>query len=879
MLILGAFASISKAQLQEDDALIAWFDFNGNANDLSANGFNATLVGPSNYTNDRFGNSNRAFAFNGENYFTINNTNENFKPTTFPFSVSAWLRIPSDFQGQFTFFKNDFAENIYSGIRGTIIPSGLVTIGIENGQTISTPNRRTKTGTTNIKDGQWHLITCVVRGLSDMDIYVDCSNDQGSYSGSATTIGYSASNPGIVGAYDGVLGSGGFEFSRGSIDQLFFIKKALTQDDVNALFFDESASIFGNLTICQGQETTITATGGTSYLWSNGATTSSITVSEAGTYNVIISNGNNCSRELSAIVEVLSPIALEISAPNGTTSCGGNVALTANVNSSFVWNDGSTENPRTVSTSGTYFIQTAGTCASTSNSIEVNVYDNPATPEITPSGNITITQGNSVTLQSSEAASYEWMPTGETTSSIEVNSNGAFKVRITDENGCTALSNEVVVSVIPPVVTGSCSAAEVVQYDPKKDNAGNVLPASRQITSRALGAAQNSDETTSEENINFVALGFGGSITLRMDGPIANGPGDDIKVFETTFNPASSNCNRYPERVAAYASQDNCNWVYLGQGCQDQTFDLGELNWAEYIKLIDVSPVDHPFNNSTSDGYDVDGVECLNGPAMEPVMQDLNANNATSVVAFSQTTRKDGAPIAAARSNPEQALGAPQNTNTVNFVSLGFSGSITLKLGYVAFDKDGNDIQVIETSFNNPTCGQYAEKANVELSLDGNTYYEAGNLCLDGSVDIAATGLTGVQYVRISDRSPASFFSGSADGYDVDGVVVLQPGCSTVQSQRIDDNTWTPDEIAQVSVSQMTATNQVNVEISNTEKAQQINIDLLSIDGRIVSSQRINTNENSTVNSIVDLSGVNAGIYLVNVRGAEMNQSFKVVKH
>ena len=427
--------------------------------------------------------------------------------------------------------------------------------------------------------------------------------------------------------------------------------------------------------------------------------------------------------------------------------------------------------------------------------------------------------------------------------------------------------------------TGSCNAIEVVQYESKKDNAGNTLPASRQITSRAIGAAQNSDETTSEENINFVALGFGGSITLRMSGPIANGPGDDLKVFETTFNPASSNCNRYPERVAAYASQDNCNWVYLGTQCQDATFDLGPLNWAEYIKLIDVSPVDHPFNNSISDGYDLDGVECLNGLALEPVMQDFNANNATSVAAFTQTTRKDGGQIAESRSNPEQALGAPQSNNTVNFVSLGFSGSITLKLGYVAFDKEGVDIQVIETSFNNPSCGQYAEKANVELSLDGITYYEAGNLCLDGTVDIGSTGLSAAQYVRISDRSPASFFSGSADGYDVDGIVVLQPGCSTVQSQRIDDNTWTLDEIAQVSVTQMTASNQVNVEISNTEKAQLINIELLSIDGRIVSTQKINTNENTTVNSIVDLSGVNAGIYLVNVRGAEMNQSFKVVKH
>jgi len=579
------------------------------------------------------------------------------------------------------------------------------------------------------------------------------------------------------------------------------------------------------------------------------------------------------------------PSPLFVSANGQVEFCeGGSVQLGVNLNTAgsianLIWNDGSTENPRAVSASGTYFIQSVGSCAATSNSITVTVFQNPNQPIISPNGNITITQGNTVTLQSSQAANYEWIPGGQTSASIDVSSSGSQQVIITDENGCTALSDVVNVNVLPPVVTGSCSAVEVIQYEPKKRNDGTDISVNRQITSRALGTPQNSDATTSEENINFVSLGFGGSITLRMEGPIANGPGNDIKVSETTFTPNAGNCNRYPESIMAFASQDNCNWVYLGKGCQDVSFDLGILNWAVYIKLVDVSPVDHPFDNSVSDGYDVDGVQCLNGPAIDPIIQDLNANNATSVLSFNQTFRKNGSPVAPARSNPAKALGAPQINNTVNFVSLGFSGSITLKLGYVAFDKEGNDIQVIETSYNNPSCNQYPENAIVELSLDGETYFEAGVLCLDGNVDIATIGLIGVQYIRISDRSNPLQFTNSADGYDVDGIVVLQPGCSLTQSQKIEDNTWTPNEVGQVSITQMIAENQVNVEISTTEKAQQITIEVISIDGRIVSTQKIYTNENSAVNSLVDLSGVSTGIYLVTVRGAEMNQSFKVLKN
>ncbi len=54
-----------------------------------------------------------------------------------------------------------------------------------------------------------------------------------------------------------------------------------------------SASIEGDLTICAGESTTLTASGGVSYLWSTGETTQSIDVA-AGTYTVTVTDANAC---------------------------------------------------------------------------------------------------------------------------------------------------------------------------------------------------------------------------------------------------------------------------------------------------------------------------------------------------------------------------------------------------------------------------------------------------------------------------------------------------------------------------------------------------------------------------------------------------------
>jgi hypothetical protein len=111
-------------------------------------------------------------------------------------------------------------------------------------------------------------------------------------------------------------------------------------------------------------------------------------------------------------------------------------------------------------------------------------------------------------------------------------------------------------------------------------------------------------------------------------------------------------------------------------------------------------------------------------------------------------------------------LGVPQGTNVVNFVSLGFGGKITLRFKYaVENNANGLDLQVVETSYGNPSCNAYPEKARFEGSLDGTTWTDLGELCQDGKLEMGT--LPYLHLLRITDVSDKTKFGSSADGFDV----------------------------------------------------------------------------------------------------------------
>jgi hypothetical protein len=210
-----------------------------------------------------------------------------------------------------------------------------------------------------------------------------------------------------------------------------------------------SISASGPVTFCQGGNVTLTASNGSAYLWSTGATTQNINVTQQGNYAVTVTNGTCQSTSLPVIVVVNTLPTSTITAGGATTFCqGGSVALTASTGSAYLWSNGATTQSINATVSGSYNVTVTGSngCKATSASTTVTVNNAPAAT-ITPSGSTTICPGSSVTLTASAGAAYLWS-NGATTSSINVNTAGSYTVRVTNSNGCSAISAAVNVTVL-----------------------------------------------------------------------------------------------------------------------------------------------------------------------------------------------------------------------------------------------------------------------------------------------------------------------------------------------------------------------------------------------------------------------------------------------
>jgi gliding motility-associated-like protein len=232
---------------------------------------------------------------------------------------------------------------------------------------------------------------------------------------------------------------------------------------VNAL---PSATISANgpTTFCQGGSVTLTASSGTSYAWSNGATTSSITVNTSGNYSVTITNANGCSATSASVAVTVNtlPIA-NITSLNGNTFCqGGSVTLVSSAGSSYAWSDGLTTQSINVTTSAnlTVTVTNANGCSATSAPFGVTMNAAPVAT-ITANGPTTFCQGGQVTLTAPAAAAYQWN-SGETTQSIVVNVDGPSTVTITNANGCSATSAITNITVLPiPTVAATAGSNQL----------------------------------------------------------------------------------------------------------------------------------------------------------------------------------------------------------------------------------------------------------------------------------------------------------------------------------------------------------------------------------------------------------------------------------
>ncbi|NEN25848.1 hypothetical protein G3O08_20365, partial [Cryomorpha ignava] len=309
-----------------------------------------------------------------------------------------------------------------------------------------------------------------------------------------------------------------------------------------------------------------------------------------------------------------------------------------------------------------------------------------------------------------------------------------------------------------------CYGSEILDFNQGLQTNGSAVPANRSDATAALGEPDRSNAAG-----GFVSLGVGGSITLGFGGVIYDAPGNDILIWETSFS--GDACGGSDDEQADIAlSQDGINFVSVGSICRDGGVDIAGTG-LDYVSAIRIT---NSASTGSLDGYDLDGVEAINGCSEEPAIENGDCY-ATEVVEYIQGLKSNGGAIDVNRTNPLEALGAPERSNATGdlvFVSLGYGGSLTLAFDGAIPNEAGDDIEIVETTWNRTSCDEYFEFADVYVSVNGDDYFFAKTVCrADGFVDISDAGAFDyVNFVRVVNNDTLST---TPDAFDVDGVVAL----------------------------------------------------------------------------------------------------------
>jgi PKD repeat protein len=111
-----------------------------------------------------------------------------------------------------------------------------------------------------------------------------------------------------------------------------------------------------DVTVCSNVPVTLNAGGSYTYLWDNGSTNITRTVTAPGTYFVTVTGVGNCKKSDTAVVNH-NPLPL-VNLGNDTIVCPGTVLTldAGNAGSTYAWNDGLTVQTRQVSETGNYTV-------------------------------------------------------------------------------------------------------------------------------------------------------------------------------------------------------------------------------------------------------------------------------------------------------------------------------------------------------------------------------------------------------------------------------------------------------------------------------------------------------------------------------------------
>jgi len=190
-------------------------------------------------------------------------------------------------------------------------------------------------------------------------------------------------------------------------------------------------SLGNDTVICTQTTLTPSATSASGYVWSTGATTSSIVITQPGTYWITCTNQCGTANDTIVIGQGIKPV---FTLGPDTILCVTtplNINLTG-IGTGFLWQDNSTLPTYTISTSGNYWVVVTN-AAGCKNSDSISVsFDSP--PHVFAGKDTVICNGQEITLIPVSSGSYFWN-NGTSNVPLVVNAEGIYIVYTSNKCG------------------------------------------------------------------------------------------------------------------------------------------------------------------------------------------------------------------------------------------------------------------------------------------------------------------------------------------------------------------------------------------------------------------------------------------------------------
>ncbi len=709
-----------------NNGLVGYWPFCGNANDASGNGNNGTVNGAT-LTADRFGAANQSYSFDGVNDNIRVNNNALFSfLLNSSFTSNVWFKIQTLPNGtKFLISQGDGDAQHQNRLWGSYLTQNSVNNWFRGN---NEPNQVFNTHP-SLQVNAWKMVTMVRDFNSTIKMYIDGQLVDTDVDIAGIASPFNQIRDIYFGALYDAYNAQLTAFLNGQLDDIGIWNRALSAQEVSELYN-------------AGQAT---------YLWSNGATTPSITVTptQTTTYTCTITmNGASTAQSQTITVNAIPTVS---AGQNQAICAGSTLTLSGSGASTYTWNNNIQNGlPFTPLSTQTYTV-TGTDINGCTNTSQVQVVVN-ALPAVSGGQNQSVCAGASLVLNGAGALTYTWNNNIQNGVSFIPNTTQTYTVIGTNANGCqNSAQVQVTVNPLPTVGAGLpigvCSGAYVVlngsgaqtyAWSNGIQNAVPFVPGNTQVytvtgtdangctdTDQILVTVNSYPQVSAGQNQTVCA---GDSVTLTASGAPSytwsNGlvNGFSFVPASTTTYSVIGNSNGCLDTAQVTITVNPLPTVSAGQAqtvCAGSSVTLNATGASTYLWDNNVQN-SVAFIPDTTQTYTVTGTD-ING--CENTAQITVIINALPTVSGGQNQSVcAGATLVL---NGAGALTYTWNNNVQNGVA--FIPSTTQTYTVIGTDTNGcqgTDQVLVEVL--SPTVSEINEVACVEFTLNGQSYTQSG---------------------------------------------------------------------------------------------------------------------------------------------------------